>query len=211
MGVTPEELEANNGKYVKVIDFTGTEYDGTLYYDAANQFSAEIWKNNDCCYITFISPDDIDVLIPGNAVMFSSNPMFAMNFCELTSDCRDLCMPKNILLSISGINKFCSCLSEDNYIMTWNNEANNYSFDYEIVCNCSNLHADLFCSKEKWICYLALRNKEGMTCVDGIVLDFPLDRITLTGKTKMHFTQTGTCSCGPCLDDYLTVSFEPIE
>jgi len=208
MGVTPEELEANNGLFVKIIDFTGTEYNGTLYYDAMNQFSVEIWKNNDASYITFIAPEDIDILIPENSLMFSSNPIFAMN---LISNCRDLRMPNNILLSISGINKFCNCLSEDNYILEWNTKENKYSFDYDVVCNCSILHADLFCSKNQWICYLALKNKEGLTCVDGIVLDFPLDRITLTGKTKMHFTQTGTCSCGPCVDDYLIISFEPIE
>lgn len=212
MGVTPEELEANNGKFVKIIDFTGTEYDGTLYYNMVSpQFPVEIWKDNNCCYITFIAPEDIDMLIPGDSVSFNNNPMFAANFCAITSDCRDRCMPKNILLSIEGINKFCNCLSEDSYILEWNPLENKYSFDYEIVCNCSILHADLLCSKGDWICYLALRNQEGLTCVDGINLKFPLDRITLTGKAKIHFSQTGSCSCGPCLDDFLTVSFKPIE
>jgi hypothetical protein len=57
---------------------------------------------------------------------------------------------------------------------------------------------------------LALRNKAGLTCADGIYLNFPIDCNTLKGSAIISFTQTGTCTCGPCTNDILTVSFRPI-
>lgn len=64
MGVTPAELEANNGKFVTIVDFTGQIYKDVLHYLSEAQFPIQIWTN-DCCFITFIALDDVDTFTPG--------------------------------------------------------------------------------------------------------------------------------------------------
>lgn len=198
MSVSPEEFEANNGKSVIIIDFTGAEYEGTLYYTPSVQFAVEIWKNNDCCDITYIAADDVDTLIPENMLMFGIN-----NICEIVTDCRDFCMPEAINVSIYGNNyKF----SEDKYILEWDKLEELYRFNYHTQYGL--LTANLICYNLNWTLYLSLKNQKNITCVEGISYNFPLDRATLTGTTKMDFLKIGN---NQYKNDQLIIGFKPIE
>ena len=198
MAVTPEELEANNGNFVAIIDFTGEVHEGILHYEPItnSQFPIEIWVE-DCCFITFLQIEDAETIIP--------NPS-----CLITQPCCVECLPPAILMDISGTNAFCSCLVNEAYILDWNVAKQKYEFDYPGICDCGSFHAELYCSGSSWICYLALKNEMGLTCVDGNHLNFPINCSTMTGTATIAFTQTGTCACGPCANDNITITFSPL-
>lgn len=199
MGVTPIELEANNGRFVAIVDFTGQVYEGILHYEPKDgQFSIGIWTDG-CCFITFIAPDDV--------VSLYGDPPPP---CLIQVPCCDNCLPSSVLMVISGTNAGCSCLVNEAYILEWSVPRQRYQFDYPAICGCSTLHAYLACLDNKWVCYIALKNEMGLTCVDGINLEFPLSCATMRGTGTMAFTATGTCSCGPCTNSEITITFSPL-
>lgn len=197
MGVTPAELQANNGKLVAIVDFTGQIYEGILeYVPLDGDYSIKILSDS-CCFITIIAPDDVEKLIP--------IPCIIQQPC-----CPSKCLPSTMLMDIGGTNAFCSCLVNEAYILEWNVPRQRYEFDYPGICDCAILHAYLACIDNKWVFYIALKNQMGLTCVDGTTLNFPLDCATMRGTAAIAFTQTGTCACGPCANDILTVTFSPL-
>jgi hypothetical protein len=200
MGVSPEELVINNGRFVGIVDFTGNLYEGVLHYKPITdpQFPIQIWSNN-CCFVTYIDPDDVEVFYPD-----PSTP------CLIKQPCCATCLPYSMLLDIISANMFCTCLINEAYVLEWNSVAKKYEFNYPGVCDCTTFHAELQCSAGKWIVYLALMNEMGFTCVDGNNLDFPIDCVTMKGTGNLEFTQTGTCACGPCANSTLTLSFSPL-
>lgn len=194
MGVTPAELEANNGKFVVIVDFAGQVYEGILHYRPEDgHYSIQIWTNS-CCFITFIAPEDVTKLI--------SDP------CIITPCCPVKCLPGAMLMDITGAN-LCSCLIK-NYLLEWNQTKQKYEFDYPGICGCATFHIELACFKSKWVCYLAFKNEIGFTCMDGINLDFPINCSTMKGEAQINFTKTGTCNCGPCVNSLITVKFSPV-
>jgi len=196
MGVTPEQLELYNGQNVAIVDYTGQIYEGILHYDPLDvQYPIQIWVDG-CCFITFLQLDDAESIIP--------------NLCLIVQPCCSQCLPSVMLLTISDTNAGCSCLVNEAYILPWNVANQKYEFDYPGICDCVTFHAELYCSGSNWVCYLALKNEIGFTCVDGNHLNFPLDCDTMTGTAAIIFSQTGTCACGPCANDTITVAFSPL-
>lgn len=194
MGVTPAELEANNGKFVGIV-VCGQTYEGILHYRPQDgHYSIQIWADS-CCFITFIAPEDVEELI--------LNPCATIKSC-----CPAKCLPDILLMVITSK---CKCLSKENYILEWNDAKRKYEFDYPGICNCTTFHSELSCLDDKWVCYLALKNEIGFTCMDGINLNFPIDCSTMKGKSQIEFTKTGTCDCGSCADGVITVKFSPID
>lgn len=201
MAVTIQELIDNNGSFVAIIDYLGEVYQGYLHYEPLtnSQFPIQIWTD-DCCFISFLQLDDAEQLIP--------DPLTP---CVITLPCCSQCLPNAMLMDISGTNAFCSCLVNEAYLLDWNSQFQRYQFDYPGICDCTTLHAYLACSGSQWVVYLALKNEMGLTCVDGNNLNFPLDCATMTGTGTVIFSQTGTCACGPCANDTITITFSPLS
>lgn len=196
MSVTPQELEANNGNFIGIVDFTGQVYEGILHYNPLNvQYPIQIWSDS-CCFMTILQLDDVIELV--------TEP------CLIQQPCCTQCLPSVMLLDISGTNIFCSCLVNEAYLLEWNVAKQKYEFDYPGICDCTSFHAELYCSGTQWVCYLALKNEMGLTCVDGNHLNFPLDCATMTGTATISFLQTGTCACGPCANDDIAITFSPL-
>lgn len=206
MGVTPEELIANNGHLVALIDFTGQVYVGVLHYEPTTdpQFPIQLWADS-CCFITFIAPDDVETFIPNPHIPPIPGPP-----CLIKVPCCAECMPATMLLDITNTGQFCTCLANEAYLLEWNALTQRYEFDYPGICDCATFHAELMCSEGKWIVYMALKNAMGATCADGSHLNFPLDCASMKGSAAVEFGQTGTCACGPCANDMLIVAFSPL-
>lgn len=198
MGVTPAELEANNGKFVEIVYFTDVIYKGILNYEPLDSFSIQLY-NNSCCSITFMSPDDVNALIPQTTLLIDQD-LRQLSFALL-----DLNLA--IGMKISGRNQICNCLFNKVYNLEWSDDKQKYECDYFGTCNYYVFHAELYYSEGVWVCYLALQNDLNLTCADGIHLDFPIDSATMQGSAQIEFTSTTTCACGPCNNDILTVSF----
>lgn len=197
--ISPQELEDNDGKFVGIIDYTGQVYEGILHYEPINnsQYPIQIWED-DCCFITFLQLDDAASLV-------SMTPCLISQPC-----CGTECLPALMLMDVNSDNIFCNCITSTSYALEWNTISQKYEFNYPGVCGCGTFHAELYCSGTQWVCYLALRSVGGLTCVNGIDLNFPIDCATMTGTADIAFTITGNCMCGPCLNDVFTVTFSPL-
>jgi len=212
MSVSPSELKLNNGKYVKVVDFTESIYQGFLHYNPADQYQVQIWKNGDCCFISFLQVEDIASITPVSP-RFTAHQVFQMPnhlaaFVPNLIPCFDL--PEVMLMDITSVEIY-ECLVHNSYILEWNYVDKRYELTYPALCGCNALHVQLSCAPSNWFLYMGFLNPMGTACIDGFHLNFPIRADTLIGSAKIHLRQTEDCTCGPHQNDVIQVTIRAIR
>lgn len=200
MGVPDYELQKLNGSWVVAIDFADGVYEGYLHYYPKTQFSVQIWSDG-CCYITFLSPDDLTNVFPAKPRPSPNVPLHMLYNglalpCLVRTPCCPHCLPEIILMDIETGP---SCLKGEPYILEWDFTFKKYKLNYPALCGYDNFHAELTCSGADWLCNLCFMNGDEVMS-SGTIFSFPFNCDTLRGKGKLKLN-----------DEIIIISFRPLE